>query len=54
MDLEYACLALSVNWAAGKTEDIITMDDIHKAIDAGMDKVRAILAHHFQILSLNQ
>lgn len=44
MDLEYACLALSVNWAAGKTEDIITMDDIHKAIDAGMDKVRAILA----------
>ncbi len=44
MNLEYACVALSVNWAAGKTDHIITMEEIHAAIDAGMDKVCAIVA----------
>ena len=42
-DIEYACLALSVNWAAGISESIITMDDIHKAIEQGMGKVQKIL-----------
>lgn len=41
--LEYACIALSVNWAAGITESIITMEEIEAAIDEGMGKIREIL-----------
>ncbi len=41
--IDYACLALVVNWAAGKTENIITMDEIEQAIDEGMGYVRQIL-----------
>lgn len=41
--LEYACLSLVVNMAAGRSEGIITMDDIQLALDNGMSKVRQIL-----------
>ena len=41
--LEYACLALSVNWAAGLSDSIITMKDINEAIDQGIGKVHQIL-----------
>lgn len=44
LELPYACLALVVNPAAGKTNAIITMDEIERAIDNGMDKARATLA----------
>ena len=44
LELEYACLGLVVNWAAGKTDHIITMEEIQQAIDAGMSSVRSILA----------
>lgn len=43
LKLDYACLALVVNWAAGKTDHVITMDEIHAAIDLGMGKVKATL-----------
>lgn len=43
LELEYACLALVVNWAAGKTANIITMEEIEQAIDEGMGYVRQIL-----------
>ncbi|MFT5716431.1 MAG: 5'-deoxy-5'-methylthioadenosine phosphorylase [Oleiphilaceae bacterium] len=42
-DIDYACLALSVNWAAGLSDSIITMDDIHQAIEQGMGKIHKIL-----------
>jgi 5'-deoxy-5'-methylthioadenosine phosphorylase len=42
-DIDYACLALSVNWAAGLSDSIITMDDIHRAIEQGMGKIHKIL-----------
>ena len=42
-ELSYVCLALVVNWAAGKTEQVITMADIEAAIDEGMSGVRRIL-----------
>lgn len=51
LGMDYACLALSVNWAAGITPAIITMDDIQEAIDTGMHKVRSIVRTcitHFQ------
>lgn len=44
LELDYACLALVVNWAAGKSDHIITMDEIQAAIDEGMSGVRTILS----------
>jgi 5'-methylthioinosine phosphorylase len=43
--LYYASLCLVVNWAAGKSDHIITMAEIEEAIDQGMGNVRKILAH---------
>lgn len=44
LNLEYAALALSVNWAAGLTEQVITMKEIEEAVLAGMEKVHQILS----------
>src|SRR5471030_578471 len=44
LGLEYACLALVVNPAAGKSASVITMDDINRALSDGIDKVKATLA----------
>ena len=41
--LEYACCAVSVNWAAGKTESEITMAEIEKNLGQGMADVRLLL-----------
>ncbi|WP_349573034.1 S-methyl-5'-thioinosine phosphorylase [Azotobacter salinestris] len=43
LELPYACLALVVNPAAGKSTALITMDDIERALGAGMGKARAVL-----------
>ncbi len=43
LNMNYVCLALVVNWAAGKSGQIITMADIESAIDEGMSGVRMIL-----------
>jgi len=51
LSMEYACLALSVNWAAGITPEIITMAEIEAAIDTGMSKVRTILENALQRLA---
>ncbi len=42
--IRYASLALVVNWAAGKSDHIITMDEIYEAIGIGMTSVKQILA----------
>ncbi len=44
LGLHYACLALSVNWCAGLSAEVITMDDINKALGEGMGKVMALLS----------
>lgn len=44
LGLPYACLALVVNPAAGKSQGIITMAQIEQVLAGGMDKVRAVLA----------
>jgi 5'-methylthioinosine phosphorylase len=44
LGMGYACLALVVNRAAGKSDHVITMDEIQQAIDTGMSGVRAILS----------
>ncbi|WP_426417852.1 S-methyl-5'-thioinosine phosphorylase [Aestuariirhabdus sp. LZHN29] len=43
LELDYATLALVVNWAAGRTEELITMEEIHRVIDSGMSSVLAIV-----------
>ncbi len=51
LDLHYACLAVSVNWAAG----VMGLGDIHaeiaQSVDAGMAKVRAILSQALPVLT---
>jgi 5'-methylthioinosine phosphorylase len=44
LGLCYACLALSVNWAAGKSAGPITMAEIERHLESGMAKARAVLA----------
>lgn len=51
LEMGYACLALSVNWAAGKTDSIITMEEIAAAINQGMGDVRATLRRFLGDLS---
>lgn len=41
--LSYACLALVVNPAAGKSTGVITMAEIEQALADGMGKVKAVL-----------
>lgn len=41
--LPYACLALVVNPAAGKSDKAITMAEIERVLEAGMGKVKAVL-----------
>lgn len=43
-ELNYACLSLVVNMAAGRSDGIITMEEIELAIKNGMGNVRSILA----------
>jgi 5'-methylthioinosine phosphorylase len=44
LGLDYACLALVVNPAAGKSTSVITMAEIEQALLGGMGKVNATLA----------
>jgi 5'-methylthioinosine phosphorylase len=44
LGLNYACCALSVNWAAGKSGSEITMQEIGQAVDDGMLSVKSVLA----------
>lgn len=43
LKMNYVCLALVVNRAAGKSDHIITMEEIEAAIDQGMSGVKRIL-----------
>lgn len=46
LGLNYACLAVVVNLAAGRGPDIITMADIHQALELGMARVQGVLARY--------
>ncbi|AHI29406.1 S-methyl-5'-thioinosine phosphorylase [Marinobacter similis] len=43
LGMRYVCLGLVVNWAAGKSDHIISMEEIHEAIDKGMSGVKGML-----------
>ena len=55
LGLEYACLAVSVNWGAGLHGlEPITMDEIREALDQGMSSVIKVLKHYFEALETNR
>ena len=43
LDINYACLALVVNWAAGKSDGEITMALIEKHLEDGIGKIKLVL-----------
>lgn len=43
LNIPYACISLVVNKAAGKSDGLITMDDIYVALENGMEKVKKII-----------
>jgi 5'-deoxy-5'-methylthioadenosine phosphorylase len=43
-ELDYACVALSANWAAGLSNDLITMAEIERTMANGIDKIKALIA----------
>lgn len=43
LEMNYVCLGLVVNWAAGKSDHVITMAEIEAAIEQGMSGVKRIL-----------
>jgi len=52
LKLDYACLAVSVNWAAGVMGLGDIHAEIHQSIDTGMQRVRAILAETLPKLAM--
>ena len=48
LDLPYACISLVVNPAAGKSNELITMDDIRRVIASGMQDVKSIIAAYLK------
>lgn len=54
LGMEYACLAVSVNWAAGLSPAGAGIhDEIHASIEAGMGRVRLILEQALPVLAQN-
>lgn len=43
LDVQYACVSLVVNPAAGRSDGVITMGQIEQAIERGMGKVRRLI-----------
>ncbi len=43
LEINYANCSVVANWAAGKSEHLITMEEIEKTLKGGMDKVALIL-----------
>ncbi|MCG8534222.1 MAG: S-methyl-5'-thioinosine phosphorylase [Pseudomonadales bacterium] len=49
-ELNYACLSLVVNMAAGRSDGIITMEEIEQALVNGMANVRTLLSAYLKAL----
>ncbi|NIP74396.1 MAG: S-methyl-5'-thioinosine phosphorylase [Gammaproteobacteria bacterium] len=50
LGLCYATCAVVGNWAAGKGEGIITMDEIERHLKEGMDRVRLLIEHALKVI----
>ncbi len=49
LDINYASLALVVNWAAGKSDEEITMEIIENNLNNGIEKIKTVLAETIKI-----
>ncbi|HEX7028594.1 MAG TPA: S-methyl-5'-thioinosine phosphorylase [Gammaproteobacteria bacterium] len=49
LGIDYACFAMVVNWAAGVTEETITIEDIRRVIADSNDRLLRVLAKAFGI-----
>jgi 5'-methylthioinosine phosphorylase len=52
LGISYVTCAISANWAAGRGEDEITMEDIQKNLSSGMKKVATVLENTVILLNL--
>jgi purine nucleoside phosphorylase len=43
LEIDYACLALVVNWAAGVEDKVISMQEIMVNVEQGMHQVKSLL-----------
>ena len=50
LGMAYACCAVSVNWAAGKTEEEITMEDIIRCLGEGMGNIRGMFEQLMRLI----
>lgn len=50
LEIEYACLALVVNWAAGVEDEPISMQDIMVNMERGMQQVKSLLLDAARLL----
>lgn len=44
LKMEYACCSLVVNWAAGKSDDVITIEIIENNLKEGLGKIHKLIA----------
>lgn len=44
LEIDYACCSLVVNWAAGKTDEIITMEIIEHNLKEGIGKIHELIS----------
>jgi 5'-methylthioinosine phosphorylase len=50
LKINYVSICLVVNWAAGKSDELITMDSIQRHIDTGMNKILEVLKELVKII----
>ena len=50
LELAYAHCAISVNWAAGRSKELITLESIRECTAVGMEKVRALLSRLMELV----
>lgn len=54
LELDFACVSLVVNKAAGCSDILITMDDIHNALEQGMGKIKALIGAYCHSLLVSK
>jgi len=50
LNIAYAHCAMCVNWAAGRSEEEITLESIRECTELGMEKVRKLLAKLMEVI----
>ncbi|MCW8929923.1 MAG: S-methyl-5'-thioinosine phosphorylase [Gammaproteobacteria bacterium] len=51
LEIDYASICVNANWAAGLSDELITMEAIEKNVEVGMDKTRRLIETIFDSLN---